>query len=355
MPDQTNRTKPRPVDALFGEGDAPALPNYVVEPAQPVTTASAPPPDLKQAESQPTSDRPTDEAFGATLSSSDEPIVYTPEPIEIGEPFKSNNSVLEPVSVIRDSKPSVYASEALLSPTRGSNTLRFDQLSERIDRLYGDVKMDFHDSKAVTEFCFQLLMQGRQAIEDGDYARAEYFVQSVDAKLKRSQKSAKAARGIGVIAIWLWQFIGLGIGATLLALTYVINLTLFGLPVVADLHVLLRAIGWGMIGGVIGALYNLPWFIQYREYDPSFNMNYFARPIIGGLLGAVMYLISQTGILAGSLVVGDVKVGPIFLYFFALLAGFKQEYVGEFSDNLVRAIFRGPQPPSGLKPPKAHI
>lgn len=307
-----NPSKPRPVDALFGDENAPALPSYIVEPAQPVTTVAPPPPDPP-----PPSAPVVPPAAAATTAPPPvfEPDVPTPEPIFVPHQPRALDD-------------------------------RFAPLAERIERLYGEVKMDLRDSQAATDFCFGLLMQARQAVETRDYARAEFCIQSVDAKLKRSQRSMKAARGLGVVFLWLWELLALAVGGGLLALTYVVNLTLFGLPIAPELIVLLRAAGCGVIGGVLGALYNLPWFIQFREYDPAYAMNYFARPFVGALLGLVLFLVSQAGILAGNLVVGDVKIGPIFLYVFAILAGFKQEYVGEFFDGIMRAIFRAPKPPA---------
>lgn len=292
--------KARPVDALFGDDNAPALPNYVVEAAPPVTTVAPPPPD-------------------ALPRAPSDAIAPPPPP------------ALEPASPI-------FAPSAAREPH--AETDRFAPLAERIERLYGEVKMDLHDSQIATEYCFDLLRQARQAVEARDYARAEYHIQLVDAKLKRSQRSMKAARGLGVIFLWMWELLALAIGGGLLALTYVVNLTLFGLPVAADLVVLLRAIGWGIVGGVSGALYNLPRAVHLREYDAAYAMSYVARPFIGALLGAILFLLSQAGIVAGNLVVGDTKIGPIFLYVFAILAGFKQEYVGEFLDGVLRAVFR---------------
>ncbi|MBM3129149.1 MAG: hypothetical protein FJ009_11075 [Chloroflexi bacterium] len=301
-------SKTRPVDALFGDDNAPPLPNYIVEPAQPITTVAPPSPD----------DNPTPAPILPPIDRAPtpppppviDPDIPTPEPILVSHPY------------------------------RRADDDRFAPLAERIERLYGEVKMDLHDSKVATDFCFGLLKEARQAVEARDYARAEFSIQSVDAKLKRAQRSMKAARGLGVIFLTLWELLMLVVGGALIALTYVVNLTLFGLPVVADLVVLLRAVGWGMIGGVIGGLFNLPWFVQYREYDPAYALNYFLRPFVGALLGAILFLLSQAGIVAGNLVIGDVKVGPIFLYVFAILAGFKQEYVGEFFDGVMRAMFR---------------
>jgi hypothetical protein len=303
MPDPN---KPRPIDALFGDDHAPALPNYIVESAQPATSVSPPPPDATPPRAP---DTPTDEA--------------SPMP--------------PPPDWKTDTETSALLSNIPL-PTE-EQAERFAALGERIERLYSEVKIDLPDSKIATEYCFDLLMRARQAVEARDYARAEFFIQLVDAKLKRSQRSLKAARGVGMIFIVVWQLVALGAGAGLIAMTYVINLTLFGLPVAPDLIVLLRAGGWGIVGGVLGALYNVPRAIVLREYDSAYTMHYVARPFVGALLGALLFLLSQAGILAGTLVIGDVKIGPIFLYVFAFLAGFKQEYVGEMFDGVMRAVF----------------
>ncbi len=309
-----NPSKPRPVDALFGDENAPALPNYIVEPAQPVTTVAPPPPDAAPP--------PSTAAQGAPDIPAATP---APAPPSFGPDMPTPEPIIVPRAQPRDFED------------------RFAPLAERIERLYGEVKMDLHDSKVATDFCFGLLREARQAVDARDYARAEFCIQSVDAKLKRAQRSMKAAFSFGTIFLTLWELIMLAVGGGLVALTYVVNLTLFGLPVVAELLVLVRAVGWGMVGGGFGALFNLPWFIQFREYDPAYALNYFLRPFVGALLGAILFLVSQAGILAGNLVVGDVKVGPIFLYVFAVLAGFKQEYVGEFFDGVMRAMFRAPK------------
>ncbi len=287
-------SKPRPIDALFGDENTPALPNYVIEPAQPATTVSPPPPNVAPL---PASDTAVEEERPAP-----------PPP------------VFEPTAL----------AETLHSAATPSPEERFTALGERIERLYSEVKIDVYDSRVVTEYCFDLLRQARQAVEARDYARAEFLIQSVEAKLKRSQRSIKAARSLGMLLLWVWQALALVAGGGLVAMTYVINLTLFGLPVAPELIVLVRAVGWGIIGGVCGALYHLPRSVALREYDAAYTLHYGVRPLVGALLGALLFLLSQAGIVAGTLVIGDVKIGPIFLYVFAFLAGFKQEAMGEF-------------------------
>ena len=322
MQNNPNEGKRRPVDALFGESNtSSSLPNYVVEPPMPANQVT--PPIEFDAEPRATS-TPAPSLFEHELTS----------PVDLA----TTPSLPEPA-------PISTASQVHLDDPR------FLTLSFQIERFYNEVKTELHDSPTLTDYCFDLLLQARQAYERRDYPMTEYFIQATDAKLKRSAKSAQASRRPIVFALWAWELVAFLIGGSIIAISYIQALTLFGLPINAELLVLLRSLGWGMVGGVFGALSNLPRFVQFREYDPAYNMNYFAHPLIGLLIGAALFVISQAGILAGNIVIGNFQAGPIFLYVFALLAGFKQEYVIEFFDNVMQAILRKPQPPSGMKHP----
>ncbi len=158
--------------------------------------------------------------------------------------------------------------------------------------------------------------------------------------MKRSALSQQAARRPVVWIIWLWNLALLFAGLLMVAVTYILNLTLFGLEVAPAVIVLMRAAAWGSIGGVLGALANMVWAVRRREYDPASDAGYFARPIVGALLGCVLFVLSQAGILAGNIDIGDVHIGPVFLYVFALLVGFGQDIVLEFFRNILKTIFR---------------
>lgn len=304
-----DKAKRRPVDALFGDDNALALPNYVVEPPMPANEITPP------------------------IQFDGEPVTITnvPEP----SPSEQKEQIDLPTTSIR-SDPLPAAMPALPH----TDDPRFLTLSFQIERLYDQVKNDLRDSPKLTEFCFDLLLQARQAYERRDYAHTEFFIQATDAKLKRSAKSFEAARRPIVIALWAWEIIAILLGGSIVAISYITGLTLFGLPINSELLVLLRALGWGMVGGVFGAMTGLPRSVQSRDYDPAYDMNYFAHPFIGLLIGAVLFVISEAGILAGNVVIGNFQVGPIFLYVFAALAGFKQEYVVEFFDGILKAVFR---------------
>ncbi len=366
MGEQTNKVRRRPVDALFGEKDT-AVPSYVVEPARPVTNISPPPPSRPKSPSPVGPATPAVEpaapskAAAAPTSPVYIPPTYSPA---LYEPPVEEPAVEEPAATYEPATSTPYYDAPVLAPeTAPAETSPegdFTHIGEMIQHLYDQVTAELYDSPVVTDYCLKMLMQAREAYFKKDYATAEFYVESVGAKIKRSVRSVEASRSFKMVLLWLWEFAMLGVGAVVIALTYIPGLTLYEIPVGADFAILLRAVGWGGVGGVIGALYNLPWFIQFREYDPAYNMNYVARPPQGMLIGAILFLLSQAGILAGNTVIpglgmtpeASISVGPVFLYLLTALAGFKQEYVYQFFDNLLKTIFRIPDVPNEMKMPE---
>lgn len=402
----------RPFDALLGDTSATPTPTtYVVEMPKPVTTVSPPPPELPPHAAPPPAPTPqpppADYAAPAPasivppsvpesmLAASNaipdvpafalEPAVEPQEPETFGRldyapsPYVDTGESTYPAAPAYPSDVPYYATNpAAAEPTpepppdatapatpapQGEPTPEqsyFAQLPEMIERLYDQVGSQILESPVVAEYCMKLLLQAREAYLRGDYAAAEFYVESVDAKLKRSAKSMKHSHGPVMLLLWVWQLLLLSASGAVIAMSYIDDLTLFGLPVAPEFIVLMRAVGWGGVGGVVGAIYNMFWFVQYREYDPAYSMNYFARPLQGLILGGIIFLISQAGIFAGSIVVpgasgangtGELAIGPVFLYALAALAGFKQEYVYEFLDNIMKTIFRIPRPPDELAAP----
>jgi hypothetical protein len=69
------------------------------------------------------------------------------------------------------------------------------------------------------------------------------------------------------------------------------------------------------------------------------------RPLFGSLIGGILFLIAQafafTGIVASaSAKPGDLAAGSVVLYLVAVFVGYKQEYILEFFDGILRALFR---------------
>ncbi len=301
MPNQSDPVKRRPVDALFGDSSAASSPGYVVEPPQPVTTVSPPPPEQIPAPAPAPATPPV------------------PPPVAAPPPATSRAPTFDP-------EPAVAAVPA--APP------------DRISQLYDEVKKQLGDSRVVANECMGLLLKAREAYTKQDFAAAEFYAESAEVRMKRSELSQRAARRPIVWAMWLWNLAMLFAGLLSVAVTYILNLTLFGLPVAPEAIVLMRALAWGAVGGVLGALVSIVSVMRRRELDPANDASYFARPIVGALLGGVLFVLSQAGVIAGNIDVGDVHIGPIFLYVFAALAGFGQDIMLESLRNILRTIFR---------------
>ncbi|MBI4789895.1 MAG: hypothetical protein HY782_22920 [Chloroflexi bacterium] len=370
MADQPTKPRRRPIDALFGDDQAPPLPTYSVEPPQPVTTITPPPPaplpeliptPVSQSETaakQPSPSAPATVTVPATQPPN-HPTTQLPNYLTTEQPTLAPEPMPAP-TVLQPQPVEIQPPEAAPVEVAQPDPY-FANLSETIRRLYEQVNTQLSDSSTAGDYCMRMLLEARESYLQQDYARAEYYVESVEAKLKRTARSVQVSRSPQIWLLWIWELGTLGASALLIAITFIPGLTLFGLPVAPELLTLMRAAGWGAIGGVIGALYNLPWFFQYREYDPAYTANYFARPLLGLALGAILFLISQAGLIAGNAFVPalpgtsgptEIPVGPIFLAVFAVLAGFKQEYVFQFFDDVLRSIFRIPRLPNGLEMPK---
>ena len=183
-----------------------------------------------------------------------------------------------------------------------------------------------------------------------DLSQAEYYIEEVRSKLSRSQDPIPAGEKMNVVLLLLWSvaFWVLCLPLALLpwfAPTGQIANWNFKIPI--ELIPLLATVGWGGTGGVIGTLYNMTWFVQMREYDPAYNLDYFLRPIKGFIAGGVMMLIFTAGIATlngpqAALGTDKASLGFALVYLGAALAGFKQEYVYEWFDSILKVFFRTP-------------
>jgi hypothetical protein len=98
---------------------------------------------------------------------------------------------------------------------------------------------------------------------------------------------------------------------------------------------------WGGLGGVIGAFYSLYWHVaKVRDFDRQYSMWYIVQPVIGLLLGALVYLLVGSGLAAvrGETQSGmGVGVSP-FSFAVACIAGFRQRSILEMIDRVFQVM-----------------
>jgi len=229
-----------------------------------------------------------------------------------------------------------------------------DRLVKDIDDLYQKTIETVGDSPAVVAYCLDLLKKARLALLTGstaeDLSQAEYYIEEVRSKLSRSQDPIPAGEKKNVVGLLLWS-----VGFWVLCLPLALlpwfaptgQIAYWNIRIPIELIPLLATVGWGGTGGVIGTLYNMTWFVQMREYDPAYNLDYFLRPIKGFIAGGVMMLIFTAGIATlngpqATLGSDKASLGFALVYLGAALAGFKQEYVYEWFDSILKVFFRTP-------------
>ncbi|MFC1975241.1 hypothetical protein ACFLXQ_02455 [Chloroflexota bacterium] len=104
--------------------------------------------------------------------------------------------------------------------------------------------------------------------------------------------------------------------------------------------------GWltaiaGGVGGVIRILHKLSWHVSLKQdFDRRYTMYYLVEPVLGFLLGAVVYFIISAGFLtfAGPT---DVLASPATITIqivFGWVVGFRQRYVFEMIDKIAQRI-----------------
>lgn len=225
-----------------------------------------------------------------------------------------------------------------------------ERLFKEIGELYQLTCDTVCDSPQVANFAFDLLKKARLNLLSsntaGDLSEAEFFIERVRSKISRSRDPIPADQRKNLWGIVIFQVITLAISTVLISLPWLPDGTTilsyrFGTDATTKVFLaLLAALGWGGIGGVIGTLYNLPWFVQMREYDPAYNLTYVAGPIKGFVVGGVIFLFISAGIISSN-TSGDVNKF-LFAYVVSFLFGFKQEYVFQLFDDLLKVILRAP-------------
>jgi hypothetical protein len=104
-----------------------------------------------------------------------------------------------------------------------------------------------------------------------------------------------------------------------------------------DLFPFWNTLMWGGIGGVIGALYALWWHVSdQQDFDRQYMMWYLVQPIMGVVLGGIVFLLLTGGFLLLQIKPSDPNAGARLLpYLVAVLAGFRQNFIYNQLDRLI--------------------
>jgi hypothetical protein len=246
--------------------------------------------------------------------------------------------------------------EAQKQATLDTTNARILQLDQEIDQVYEQVRAEVGENQNITTECFNHLLKARDIIMRRDaaqLAQAEYEIELAQARLKRAASSAKGARRN---AWWIlaWGFLW---GMTFVALLVMLDssyaeelIDLLNLRSrYIDPQVLLPAMVWGGVGGVVAVWYSLFKHVSLRDFDSNFNFSYLGKPFFGLVLGATVYMVVHLMIVSlGIWPVGlpegiDESSGPTIapwiIYLLAWASGFKENRIFGVVDQVMKRLF----------------
>ena len=252
---------------------------------------------------------------------------------------------------------------------------RQQALVEKIDALVVEAAQILSIDKGL-EQALSLLREARDiSIETPrQFDEAEYRVARVRAMLERKKNSGRwsVAYGYPVLLYDLAWFLLL-LGSLLFdhsLAVYVANMTGTTFADMASLSMeqifpLWNTMAWGGIGGVVGSLYSLYWHAAVeQDFDKQYLMWYIVQPIMGVILGGIVYLVIAAGFIsiqvlaAQAPTVGEAAqamANPAVKAFHsvvACVAGFRQRFVYEMLDRVVQVITPQPKTKAELEAEK---
>jgi hypothetical protein len=245
-------------------------------------------------------------------------------------------------------------SKEIMSKLRRSDLSALDR---EVDALYEKVSMLLSGRREEATVAFDILRRVRLILlkDPEQYADAEYMVNQVRARMNQIEQSVEGGRA-NAPRIFAYQTIWMVVLA-LLAMITTVNGTTFSAWVAFMLGVevtspqlnwavlFISTLAWGGIGGVTSALWSLYHHISVeRDYDPVENLWYYSQPVLGMVLGGIVFLVLGSGFLVVQvdLAAQDAALGARLLpAAIAVVAGFRQSMVLDLIERIVSLIVPG--------------
>ena len=247
---------------------------------------------------------------------------------------------------------------------------RQQALLNEIDNLFVEAARILSVDKGLEE-ALNLLREARDiSIErPRQFDQAEYRVAKVRAMLERRKNSGRWSVTYGYpVLFYEVIFFLLLLGSLLFDHSLAVFIaSVTKIPISVDLatlsmeHIfpLWNTMAWGGIGGVVGSLYSLYWHAAVeQDFDRQYVMNYIVQPIMGIILGGIVYLIIAAGFVSVQVLsaqgptVTETMANPAVRAFHSLVAcvaGFRQKFVYEMLDRIVQTLTPTPKTKAELE------
>jgi hypothetical protein len=358
--------------------DAQPVPAVEPESVSPSPAAAPPPASPLVSEPQPERHLPATQRFGAIImeTSSEAMPVSSAAPSDALVPIRAETkSILPPESGEEPAPPAPPAPPERTEDQKLIMVQRmdavFDQgwqkaLHQQIDDLYKQVATEFSSPPEKAERALSLLREARQVLLETpeEYVAAEYRTMQVRAMLDRVRESRKQSgyygpRILAYESVWLVILLAGLIFAAPFAgwLTRIAQSGVANEQAMLSIYPIFNTMIWGGIGGVVGALYSLWWHIsEQQDFDRHYLTWYLVQPLLGLVLGGIVYLLMAGGFLLLQVNLQDPNASTaarLLPYLTAVLAGFRQNFVYEQFNRLIGLFAPAPRSGNGGEGPSA--
>lgn len=225
-------------------------------------------------------------------------------------------------------------------------------LDKEIDKLYEDVTKYFSGHRREITVAFEILRKARVILlkDPEQFAEAEFLVRQVQARVHQVRQSIEQGsrfwpRLLAYQTVWLVLMAVVALITTVNGASFSGWLALMlGVPVASETLgwavLFISTLAWGGIGGATSALWSLYYHISIqRDYEPIENLWYYTQPLIGMVLGGIVFLIMGSGFLVIQADPTEGGMGARLIpAVIAVVAGFRQTVVLDLIERLVGLI-----------------
>ncbi|WP_376788393.1 hypothetical protein [Thermoflexus sp.] len=234
--------------------------------------------------------------------------------------------------------PPAFPEKPRATHPRGVDEAHVRQLHARIDELYRRIASGAIPDPGTAEQALTWLKQAREALLSPDgYDEAEYYYSLAQTRYAIARRLWRWSYTYGLF-VFLWGIAWLGL--YLWALTEGRGYSARVVP--PGYEGIWEPIMWGGLGGVCGIFYSLYWHVAIqRDFDRQYVMWYLVQPLLGSMIGMIIYMIITVGFL--TIQGTSTPANPLFMYLLAFIAGFRQRFFLELIDRIVQTFTPNPR------------
>jgi hypothetical protein len=237
-----------------------------------------------------------------------------------------------------EKRANVEPEEALsIQVARYLSRERREKLDEQIETLYGRVASELSDNPKDVAFALKKLQHAQDIVLEDmwRYEEALYWVAQIKKMLVTKHNLTRSGYSWGLFVF----FYGL-VWLILLIAGFFVDVAAL---VPGGRSFWFSALTGG-IGGVVAILYNLSWHVSVKnDFDRQYVIKYLAQPLMGFILGGVIFLITNAVFVLFAFKPADAQLAllggaDLFQMLLGFVAGLHQPFIYNLIDRIVQSL-----------------